>query len=96
MKWNFLIYLKSPGAYEQLRNPGVLKLPHKKTLLKYANYTKPKCGINVDVVKHLVTKTKEYSNLQRVVILFDEMKSNQDWFTQNQPRVLLAFVTRET
>ena len=27
----------------------------------------PKCGINTDVVKHLVTETKEHSNLQHIV-----------------------------
>ena len=73
--WGISIYLKSPGAYEQLRNSGFLKLPHKKTLSKYANYTEPKCKLNINVVKHLVTETKEYSNLQRIVgILFDEIK----------------------
>ena len=39
IRWCISIYLKSPGAYEQLRNYGFLKLPHKKTLSKYANYT---------------------------------------------------------
>ena len=73
--WCISICLKSPGAYEQLRNSSFLKLPHKNTLSKYANYTEPKCGINIDVVKQVVTETKEYSNLQRIVrILFDETK----------------------
>ena len=55
IRWCISIYLKSPGAYEQFRNSGFLKFPHKKTPSKYANYTEPKCGINIDVVKHLVT-----------------------------------------
>ena len=59
IRWCISIYLKSPGAYEQLRNFGFLKLPHKKILSKYANYTEPKCGINIDVVKHLATEIKE-------------------------------------
>ena len=75
IRWCISIYLKSPGAYKQLRNSGLLKLPHKKALSKYPNFTEPKCGINIDVVKHLVTETKEYSNLKRIArILFDEIK----------------------
>ena len=35
-----------------------LKLAHKKTLSKYTNCTEPKYGINIDIVKDLVTKTK--------------------------------------
>ena len=34
IRWCIFIYLKSPGAYEQLRNSGFLKLPHKKNLIK--------------------------------------------------------------
>ena len=75
LRWGISIYLKSPGAYEQLRNSGFLKLPHTKTFSKYANYIEPKCGINIDVVKQVVTKTKEYINLQHTVrILFDKTK----------------------
>ena len=75
IRWRISIYLKSPGAYKQLRNSGLLKLPHKKALSKYPNYTEPKCGINMDVVKHLVTETKECSYLKRTEgILFDEIK----------------------
>ena len=31
IRWCISIYLKSPSAYEQLRNSGFLKLPNKKT-----------------------------------------------------------------
>ena len=58
IRWSIFIYLKLPGAYEQLGNSGFLKLAHKKTLSKYTNYTEPKYGINIDVVKDLVAKTK--------------------------------------
>ena len=58
IRWSIFIYLKLPGAYEQLGNSGFLKLAHQKTLSKYTNYTEPKYGINIDVVKDLVAKTK--------------------------------------
>ena len=75
IRWCIYIYLNSPGAYKQPRNSGLIKLPHKKVLSKYPNYTEPKCGINIDVAKHLVTETKEYSNLKRISeILFDVIK----------------------
>ena len=91
IRWCISIYLKSSGAYEQLENSGFLKLPHKNTLSKYANYTEPK-WINFDVVKHLVTETKEYSNLQRIVgFLFDEIKIKSELVYSKQTGSFVVF-----
>ena len=68
-----------------------MKLPHKNTLSKYANYTEPK-WINFDVVKHLVTETKEYSNLQRIVgFLFDEIKIKSELVYSKQTGSFVVF-----
>ena len=91
IRWCISIYLKSSGAYEQLENSGFLKLPHKNTLSKYADYTEPK-WINFDVVKHLVTETKEYSNLQRIVgFLFDEIKIKSELVYSKQTGSIVVF-----
>ena len=92
IRWCISIYLKSPGTYEQLGNFGFLKLPYKKILSKYANFTEPKCGINIDVVNHLVTETKEYSNLQRIVgILFVEIKIKSGLVYSKQTGSIVRF-----
>ena len=81
---------------EQLKNSRFLKLSHKKTSI-YTNHAEPKCGINIDDVKKLVTETKEYSNLQRIMgILSDEIKIKSGLVTQNRPGVLLGFVAWDT
>ena len=52
----------------------------------------PKCGINTDVVKHLVTETKEHSNLQHTVgILFDEIKIKSGLVYSKQTGVIVGF-----
>ena len=69
-----------------------MKFPHGKTLSKYANYMGPKCGINTDVVKHLVTETKEHSNLQHIVgIWFDEIKIKSGLVYSKQTGVIVGF-----
>ena len=62
LRWCISIFLKSPSAYEHLRNYGFLALPHKNTLKKYTNFTEPCCGTNTDVIKHLLEEIKEYSD----------------------------------
>ena len=75
LRWCISIFLKSPGPYEHLRNSKFLVLPHKNTLKKYTNFTEPLCGINTDVLKHLLEEIKEYIDLPKFVgIIFDEMK----------------------
>ena len=92
IRWCISIYLKSPGAYEQLRNSGFLKFPHKKTLLQYTNYTEPKCGINIDVIKNLLKEIDSYSDLQQNVgLIFDEIKIKSGLVYSRQTNQIVGF-----
>lgn len=67
------IALKWPSAYEELGK--VLKLPSRRRLRDYNNVIKPKTGFNKDVIKELISITKQYEGIQRyIALLFDETK----------------------
>ena len=69
-----------------------MKLPHKIILSTYANCTEPICGININVFKHLVTETKEYSNLQHIVgILLGEIKIKSGLVYSKQTGSIVGF-----
>ena len=73
------IHAKSPAAYEQLRlskdGTGVLIMPSQRTLRDYKNYIRPTRGFNHLIAKELAEKTKNFSSLERFIIIsFDEMK----------------------
>ena len=77
------IHVKSPAAYEQLRlskdGTGVLILPSQPTLRNYRNYIHPKRGFNHQIVNEITVKTKNFSELEKYVLLtFDEMKIQND------------------
>ena len=75
IRWCVSLYLKSPSTYEHLKTSGFLTLPHKSTILQYANFTEPTPGLNIEVVKHLINEIKGYNKMQRNVgLLYDEMK----------------------
>ena len=66
---------KSPSAYEELRNSGVLVLPSQRRLKDYRNAIKPDRGFQKGVIDILKEETDSYFDVQRyVVLLFDEMK----------------------
>ena len=92
------LYAKSPAAYDQLRlnekdGTGILILPSKRTLRDYKNYIKPTRGFNFEVIKDLKTKTQEFSDVERyVVISFDEMKVQEDLVWDKHTGELIGFV----
>ena len=60
--------------YDSATGSGVLVLPSLITLRDYRNYIKPTRGFNLDVIKDLKQKTKDFSEQERhVTILIDEM-----------------------
>ena len=74
IRWCISIFLKSPGTYELLRNSGFLKLPSRKKLQKYTNFTDPKCGFNPDVFQSLLKEAQKFKENQHIGIVHDEMK----------------------
>ena len=66
---------KSPAAYRELRDSGVLVLPSERTLRDYRNFFKVRAGFHTDNIERLRNQTSQYLDIQRYVDLsFDEMK----------------------
>ena len=66
---------KSKSAYEELRNSNILRLPSTRTLFDYKNLIKPGTGFRKEMIDNLCEITKDYSNVERyIVLLIDEMK----------------------
>ena len=69
------LHLKSPSAYEELRNSGILRLPSSRTLYDYKAAIPPKTGFNKAVLDDLKRTTKDYTDVQRHIgMVLDEMK----------------------
>ncbi len=103
------IHGKSPSAYRELRDSGVLVLPSERVLRDYKNYFAPKAGINQENVECLREKTKSFSEVQRyVAIVMDEMKIQSSlvfdkysgdltgFINLGDPMVNFAYVEEET
>lgn len=92
------LYAKSPAAYNHLRfdeknGTGALILPSQRTLRDYRNYIQPKTGFNPDIVNDLTTKTKDFTDVERFVVLsFDEMKIQEDLVWNKHTGELVGFV----
>ena len=75
---------KSPGAYEDIRynektGTGFLILPSQRRLRDYKNYIHAQRGFNPEIVDELKSKVKDFSPIEKyVVILFDEIKIQEN------------------
>ena len=77
----YLRHLSGSGAYEMLRESGVIKLPSQRTLRDYTYYTKAAPGFCDDIDKQLMEAAKidicaEHEKF--VVLLMDEMHIKED------------------
>ena len=92
------LYAKSPAAYEQLRlnendGTGLMVLPSKRTLRDYRNYIRPTRGFNSQIVAELSSKTKDFSSLEKYIVLsFDEMKIQDDLVYDKNTGELIGFI----
>ena len=74
------LVVKSPAVYDELRydeknNSGVLILPSGRRLRDYKNYIRPERGFNPFIIKELIDKVKEFSEIEKfMILLMDEMK----------------------
>ena len=98
IKFCLLLASKSPAAYEALRfneksQSGVLVLPSQRTLRSYKNYIRPKQGFNKEIIEELSEKIKEFSDIERfVVLLLDEMKIQENLVWDKYTGELIGFV----
>ncbi|CAB4013185.1 Hypothetical predicted protein, partial [Paramuricea clavata] len=88
---------KSPAAYRELRDSGVLILPSEIILRDYKNYFKPKAdyiilfSLNLDNIESLREKASSAAGIQRyVVLVMDEMKIQSNLVFDNKMKVKLA------
>ena len=74
------VHSKSASAYKEFRDAlgkkkgGFLRLPSKRRLRDYKNWVRRKCGFNDEIVLELIEVTDKYFDVQRYIVLFDEMK----------------------
>ena len=98
IKYCLSLAVKSSSAYNDLRydsktGSGVLALPSLRTLRNYKNYIRPTRGLNPKVLEDLAKKTSEFSDIEPyVIILFDEMKIQEDLVWDKHTRELIGFV----
>ena len=61
------IHAKSPAAYRELRDSGILVLPSERTLRDYCNFFKPRAGFHPENIERLRDQTHQYFDIQRYV-----------------------------
>ena len=87
------IHAKSPAAYRELRDSGILVLPTERTLRDYCNFFKPRAGFHPENIGRLRDQTHQYFDIQRyVVISFDEMKIQSKLVFDKHSNELIGFV----
>ena len=87
------IHAKSPAAYREIRDSGVLVLRSEKTLRDYRNFFKPKAGFHPENIERLKSQISQYFGIQRyVVIAFDEMKIQSKLVFDKHSNELIGFV----
>ena len=89
---------KSPSVYNAIRydeksGTGFLILPSQRRLRDYKNYIRPQQGFNRDIILELINKTKDFSDIERyMVLLFDEMKIQDSLVWDKHTGELIGFV----
>ena len=89
---------KSSSAYRDLRydittGTGIIALPSLRILRNYKYYIKPKRGFNPEVINKLAKKTVSFSEIEKyVIILFDEMKIQENLVRDKHSGELIGFV----
>lgn len=94
IRWCLFLRHKSSGAYEALRESGVLKLPSQRTLRDYTHYVKAATGFSAEVDKMLVQAAKVATCPERekcVLLLLDEMHIREDLVYDKHTGELIGF-----
>ena len=76
IRWCLYIHYRSSGAYEALRESGVLKLPSQRTLRDYTHHTEAALGFSSQVDSMLMKAIGIATCPERnkcILLLLDEM-----------------------
>ncbi|KAK3924773.1 DNA transposase [Frankliniella fusca] len=87
------IYMGNPGSYERMRDLGVLRLPHSRTLFNYTHSVKAKGGINEELVNLVQEKVQSFEEpcKQYHVLLCDGMHVSQNLVFRESDGTLVGF-----
>lgn len=74
------LHLRSPSAYNALRESKVIKLPSDRTLRYYSNIVHPSAGFMKELFDELKYESSKYSHPSQkyVTLMFDEMSVKDD------------------
>ena len=90
---------KSAATYNEIHfdektGTGFVVLPSQRRLRDYKSYIHRKQGFNHEIINELENKIKDFSDIERfMVILFDEIKIQENLVWSKQTSDLLIFVT---
>ena len=94
IRWCLYIHYRSSGAYEALRQSGVLKLPIQRTLRDYSHHTEAAPGFSAEVDAMLMRAAEVTTCPERnkvVLLLLDEMHIREDLVYDKHSGELIGF-----
>ena len=95
IKWCLYLHHKSSGAYNMLRDSGILQLPSGRTLRDYRHFARAKTGFSYDYDKQLIElaqKTKPTWLSQYLILLIDEMYVKEGLVFNKSSGALIGFI----
>ena len=98
IRYCLALQAKSAAAYNEIRydiktGTGFVVLSSQRRLRDYNNYIHPKQGFNHEIINKLKNKIKDFSDIERfMVMLFDEMKIQENLVWSKHNRDLIGFV----
>jgi len=93
LKWNLYLHHKSSGAYETLRNSGVIRLPSGRTLRDYRHFAPVSTGLSSTTDQQLRDLASRTSPLAKYVfLLIDEMYVKEGLVFDKSTGAITGFV----
>lgn len=96
MKWCLYLHHRSSGAYQTLRESGILSLPSGRTLRDYRHFAPAKSGFSISYDQQLIDLAKKtkpsFEVAKHVVILIDEMYVKEGLVYNKHSGALTGFV----